>query len=249
MQLLKKVLKKIKIGKASATKKMRNQKREKESEEGSELYGTLKNDPDSPSSEKMEAKKNNGQITKIEEKLLKTKYSEKGPALFGSVNNLLKARNLSKKKVKPLPQTEPARTKHGIVILKNAAIQGHNLGYRDIWSLDLGYVDKVINYNHEVTYLLVAVDCMSRYLKVQPLKSKSATKTAEAFKLMITKKRPKKVWVDKCLGFKGSFKAFSKKERIKNIRHKIEKKSALAERKIRSLKNLNDKNLDYKCTS
>ena len=35
-------------------------------------------------------KQNNGKITKIEEKLLKTKYSDKGPALFGSVNNLIK---------------------------------------------------------------------------------------------------------------------------------------------------------------
>ena len=41
-------------------------------------------------------KQNNGKITKIEEKLLKTKYSDKGPALFGSLNNLIKATSLSR---------------------------------------------------------------------------------------------------------------------------------------------------------
>ena len=40
-------------------------------------------------------KRNNGKITKIEEKFLKAKNSDKGPALFGSVNNLIKATNLT----------------------------------------------------------------------------------------------------------------------------------------------------------
>ena len=61
-------------------------------------------------------KQNNGKITKIEEKLLKTKYSDKGPALFGSVNNLIKASNLSRKKVKHFLHTEPAYTKYRTVI-------------------------------------------------------------------------------------------------------------------------------------
>ena len=53
-------------------------------------------------------KQNNGKITKIEEKLLKTKYNDKGPALFGSMNNLIKATNLSRTKVKHFLHTEPA---------------------------------------------------------------------------------------------------------------------------------------------
>ena len=57
-------------------------------------------------------KQNNGKITKTEEKLLKTKYSDKGPALFGSVNNLIKATNLSQKKVKNFLLTEPAYAKY-----------------------------------------------------------------------------------------------------------------------------------------
>ena len=83
----------------SGNRKTQNQKREKESEEGSDSYGTPHSDSDSPTSEKTKAQTKQWKITKIEEKLLKTKYSDKGPALFGSVNNLINASNLSRKKV------------------------------------------------------------------------------------------------------------------------------------------------------
>ena len=193
-------------------------------------------------------KQNNGKITKIEEKLLKTKYSDKGPALMGSVNNLIKATNLSRKKVKQFLHTEPAFTKYRTVIRKTPRLKFIVYNIDEIWSLDLAFVDKLAQYNHDVKYLLVAVDCMSRYLRVQPLKSKYATTTAEAFKLMITTKQPKKVWVDKGTEFKGSFEALCKKKGINTYSTESEKKSGFAERNIRSLKNLIYKYLEAKCT-
>ena len=89
---------------------------------------------------------------------------------------------------------------------------------------------------------------MSRYFRVQPLKSKYATTTAEAFKLMITTKQPEKVWVDKGTEFKRSFKALCKKKGINTYSTESEKKSAFAERSIRSLKNLIYKYLEEKWT-
>ena len=53
-------------------------------------------------------------------------------------------------------------------------------------------MDKLAKENKDVKYLLVAVDCLSRYLRVEPLKSKYATTTADAFEKMIRNKRPKK---------------------------------------------------------
>ena len=38
----------------------------------------------------------------------------------------------------------------------------------EIWSLDLAHVDKLAKENKDVKYLLVAVDCLSRYLRVKP---------------------------------------------------------------------------------
>ena len=41
----------------------------------------------------------------------------------------------------------------------------------EIWSVDLAFVDKLAKYN------LVAVDYLSRYLRIEPLKTKYATET------------------------------------------------------------------------
>ena len=57
----------------------------------------------------------------------------------------------------------------------------------EIWSLDLAYVVEFAKYNRDVRYLLVAVDCLSRYLWVEPQKLKYAKQTTETF----NKKRSK----------------------------------------------------------
>ena len=64
-------------------------KREEGAEgEDSEFYGTPNNDSDSATTENTKAKTKNGKVTPAQEKLLKTKFKSKGPALFGSVQNL-----------------------------------------------------------------------------------------------------------------------------------------------------------------
>ena len=62
----------------------------------------------------------------------------------------------------------------------------------EILTLDLAYVDKFAKYNRGVQYLLVAVNCLSRYLQVEPLKTKYAKETTEAFKKRSKQKQPKK---------------------------------------------------------
>ena len=109
-------------------------------------------------------------------------------------------------------------------------------------------MDKLAKENKDVKYLLVAVDCLSRYLRVVPLKSKYATTTADAFKILIMNKQPKKVWVDAGTDFKGSFSNLCKKKDIEVYKTFSEKKSAFAERNIRSLKNLIYKYLEDKWT-
>ena len=132
-------------------------------------------------------KQNNGKITKIEEKLLKTKYSDKGPALFGSVNNLIKASNLSRKKVKHFLYTEAFYTKYRTVIQKTPRLKVIVYDIDEIWSLDLAFVYKLAQYNHDVKYLLVAVDCMSRYVNGNvPVKIANIERFETAYKYLIT---------------------------------------------------------------
>ena len=48
--------------------------------------------------------------------------------------------------------------------------------------MDVAYMDKIAKHNNGYKYLLVAVDVLSRYLRVQPLKTMYAKDCVEAFK-------------------------------------------------------------------
>ena len=122
-----------------------------------------------------------GKPTPTTEKLLKKSYTDKGPALFGSVKTLKATTVIPRRKVKHFLHTEPSYTKYRTVRRKIARLKVIIYEINEIWSIDLAYVDKLAKYNIDIKYFLVAVDCMSRYLRVQPLKSKYATTTAEAF--------------------------------------------------------------------
>ena len=52
----------------------------------------------------------------------------------------------------------------------------------ETWSPDLPYVDKLAKYNRGLRHLLVAINCLSCYLRVEPLKTKYALRTAKALK-------------------------------------------------------------------
>ena len=76
---------------------------------------------------------------------------------------------------------------------------------------------------------MVAVDCLLRYLRVEPMKTKYATEAAQAFKKMIKNKQPLKVWVDDGKEFLGAFKTCVRKEGFIYIAP-IVKKSLLLQR-------------------
>ena len=117
----------------------------------------------------------------------------KGPATFGSVENLQKNAKLQPRKVKQFLETKNAHTKYKGFRKSFARLKVIAYDLDEIWSFDLAHVDKLSKQNACIKYLLIAVDCLSRYLRVEPLKSKYATTTAEAFKRMIKHKQPKKV--------------------------------------------------------
>ena len=90
------------------------------------------------------------------------------------------------------------------------------------------------------------MDVLSRFLRVEPTKSKTAADTTRAFKRMTTKAFPEKVWCDKGTKFKGEFKQFCDSKNVDLYNTHSETKSAFAERNIRSLKNIIYKHLEKK---
>ena len=92
--------------------------------------------------------------------------------------------------------------------------------------------------NRNTRYLLVAVDTLSRFLRVQLMKDKYASTTKRAFALMTTKIKPEKVWTDDGKEFLGSFKNFCEQKEKAIYQTRNEKKSSYAEQNIRSIKSL-----------
>ena len=139
--------------------------------------------------------------------MLELKYT-KGPGAYGSFKNLQKSTKLKPSKVKSFLKGKNAHTQHKIYRKRFPTLKVIAYDINEIWSLDLAYVDKIAKENKDVKYL--AVDCLSRYLRVEPLKSKYAT-TADAFKKMIKNNQPKKMWVDAGTELKGSFSTLCEK--------------------------------------
>ena len=121
------------------------------------------------------------------------KCLEQGPASYGSTKRLHIQSKLPLAKVQSYLETKPLLTKYRSIRLKFPRLKGFVKKINKIWSLDLAHVDKLSKYNRNIKYLLVAVDCLSRYLRVEPLTTKYATETAEAFQKMIKNKQPEKV--------------------------------------------------------
>ena len=138
----------------------------------------------------------------------------KGPASFTNPTRLKIQSKLSFGKVKTYLKTKPPFTKYRPIRLRFPRLKVIVKDINEIWSVDLAYVDKLAKYNTNFKYLLVAVDCISRYLRVEPLKTKYATETASAFKKMIKNKQPQKVWVDDGTEFLGAFKTLCNKRKF-----------------------------------
>ena len=133
-------------------------------------------------------------------------------------------------------ETKPSFTKYRSIRLKILRLKVFVKDINEIWSLDFAHVDKLAKYNRNIKYLLIAVDCLSRYLHVEPLKTKYATETAEAFQKIIKNKQPEKVWDDDGKESLGAFKQLCNKRGIHLYSTYSGKKSAFAERNIKSLK-------------
>jgi hypothetical protein len=107
------------------------------------------------------------------------------------------------------------------------------------WQGDLAEVWDIAAQNNGVRYLLVLIDVVSKYLWVEPLKSKTGPVVLEGFKNVFKQmsRRPKKLQTDDGKEFwYGGLQNFLREKDIKFFTLKSDKKASLAERVIRTLK-------------
>ena len=83
----------------------------------------------------------------------------------------------------------------------------------EIWCMDLACVDKLVEYNNGVKYLLVREHLFDRTVDAKLIKTKDSTEIVRAFLSMIRKNNcPKKISVDKGTEFAGEFRNLCKAE-------------------------------------
>ena len=86
-------------------------------------------------------------------------------------------------------ETKPSFTKYRSRSLRFPTFKWIVNDPNKICSVDLAFVDKLAKYNQVVKQLFVAVDCLSIYLRVEPLETKYDTEIAEAVKKLIKHKQ------------------------------------------------------------
>ena len=94
-------------------------------------------------------------------------------------------------------------------------------------------------YNKEIKYLSCAIDLISKYAWVVPIKDEKETSIVNAFQKIISEgRKPNKIWVDQGSEFYNqSYKDILKINNIEMYSTFNERKSVVAERFIRTLKN------------
>ena len=108
------------------------------------------------------------------------------------------------------------------------------------WGVDLASVENIAEFNDKVKFLLFAVDVFSRYLHIEPLKSKQAKEVVNGFdKILKAGHNVETVYSDKGAEFNNLL--FKKYLRSKHIIYfttqNEETKVAITERTIRNIRN------------
>ena len=117
----------------------------------------------------------------------------------------------------------------------------------EIWSGDLADVHQLGKDNDGKKFRLVCVDCLSRFLRVEPMDNKSAKQTRSALEKI--RKKPEKFRVEKGKEFEGEFAKFYLEKKITVYSTHSEQKSCFAERNNRTLKSILFKYLHENNTS
>ena len=110
----------------------------------------------------------------------------------------------------------------------------------NIWGVNLANMQLISKYNRGIRYLLCAIDLFSKYAFVVSLKGKKGITIVNAFQSILnnSKRRPNKIWVDPGSEFYNThFKKSLKDNNIEMYLTYNKKKSVVAERFIKTLKN------------
>ena len=130
---------------------------------------------------------------------------------------------------------------HKPVIEKFDRRKVYSLYQDNIWGIDLADTKLLSRQNKGIKYLLCVIDLFGKYAFVVPLKDKNGSSIVKGFEKIISEldRQPNKIWVDQGSEFYSNvFKNWLKNNEIEMYSTYNEGKSVVAERFIRTLKNV-----------
>lgn len=120
-------------------------------------------------------------------------------------------------------------------------------GIDDLWQADLIDMQNLRKYNKGFNYILVVIDCFSKYAWTVPIKSKNKICVTNAFESILYSSHRKPVNLQTDLGtefYNNTFKILMKTNNINHYSTFSTKKASIVERLIKTIKNKL-----YKCFS
>lgn len=121
-------------------------------------------------------------------------------------------------------------------------------GIDDLWQADLMDMQNLKKYNKSYNYVLVVIDCFSKYAWAEPLKSKNKQDVTHAFEriLIDSNRRPVNLQTDMGTEFyNNTFQNLMKTNNINHYSTFSTKKASIVERLIRTIKNKLYKSFSY----
>jgi Integrase core domain len=182
--------------------------------------------------------------TSVDDRLSTIYYNTSHPAAFSTLNALYDAVNrsisktviaqwLEKQKTYTLHRPKRKRFPRNFYNVNNIA---------DLWQTDLICWENLAEYNDEYKYILVVIDCFSKFAYTVPLKSKNADTVVGAFKKIFddVKLTPIRMSSDRGKEFLNKkFQSLMQKHEIKfDVVEDDQNKACIAERFIRTITTL-----------
>ena len=164
----------------------------------------------------------------------------KNPGAYSGISGFKKNNKFSDAEIQKDLLGEDAYTLHVPVIKKIEREKFMVFNIDNTWQIDLADVSNLKNksFGQNYGFLFCAVDILSRYAWVQPIKTKHASETRDALEKIFkdTKIRPKIMYSDSGNEFKGKFTKYLKSSNIIQKFTKSVHKASIAERFNRTLK-------------
>ena len=178
-------------------------------------------------------------------------YDSRKPGSFGGIRPLARESGVNENDVRNWMTAQDTYTLHKPYTRKFRRRKTVSMGVDDLWQADLVDLTSISRQNDGHKFILTVIDVFSKFAWVRPLTNKSANTVTEAFRSVISLRKPNFLQTDKGTEFLNStFQRLLEENKIKFYTTENEDiKCAVVERFNRTLKSRMFRYFTHKNTS